>query len=142
MAQGDVALHRAGAQVQVAVGEPCVLLGVCLLVDHEGKDLAPGKDDDPRRLHLDCAGRHVRVRHRSRARTDRSLNRDAVLELQLLTDGAQLGRCVRIHHDLGDPVAVPQVEEPDAAVVTVPMHPSVERHRGPGIAGAQRSAGH
>jgi hypothetical protein len=64
------------------------------------------------------------------------------IELQLLAHGAQLRRCIRVHDHLRDAVAVTDIEEPDAAVVTVPMHPSVERHRGPGIAGAQRSAGH
>ena len=75
-------------------------------------------------------------------RPDVSFHRDAVLELQLLAHGAQLLRRVRVHDDLRDPVAVPDIEETDSAVVAMAMDPAVENDRSAGIdrrAGRRRS---
>ena len=42
---------------------------------------------------------------------------------------AQVLGSVGVHHHLGDAVAVADVEEADAAVVAVPVHPAVQDDR-------------
>ena len=141
VAQLDLALHREGAQVDVAVLEAEVLLRVALLVDHEGQGLAAGEDLDRLRDHLDLAGLHVLVDHVVGPGAHAAADGDAVLELELGGGGLELVRGVGLDDHLGDPVAVPEVDEGDGTVVPLAVYPSVEHDALAGVGLAERSAG-
>ena len=74
---------------------------------------------------LDLAGLEPRV-HVAAAGDDLAPDADAVLQAKLPGELVHLRPHVRLEHDLGDALAVPQVDEDRAAVVAPVVHPAEE----------------
>ena len=123
--QPDAPLHTGRAQVKVAVLQAEVLVGVGLLVHLKGQHLGPVEDRDVLGDDLNRAGCHVGVHHRIRAAPHDAIHRYTELVAQLRRRRRQLRRGIGIHHRLGDAVPVPQVDERNAPVVPLAVHPPV-----------------
>ena len=133
-------LQRRPPQVEVAVVEPLFLGGVDLVLDQEGRRLAPVEDGELVRVHLDLAGNQTRVQVVS-AGDHLSAHADAVLVAQLLGEVVQVLAGVRLEHHLGEPGAVAQVDEHGAAVIAAVVHPAEEDHFLAHVLGGQLAAG-
>ena len=105
-------LHRLAADVEVAVLEAQALVDRRVrLVDVERRGLRLGQDLDVGRLELDLAGRQLRVLGARQARRDGARDRHDELGADPAGRRVGLGRIGLVDDDLGDPVAVAQVEE-------------------------------
>ena len=139
-AQDQVALHDAGAQVQVAVGLTQLLTRIDRLADRERQRVAGRQHLDLRRRQLDLAGGLIGVGHVGGAHANRTGHRDAVLVAQPSRRGVRLLRRELVHHHLRHAVAVAQVDEADAAVVAPGGDPAAQHHARPGVGGPQLTA--
>ncbi len=122
--------HGGPPQVQVAVLQPQPLGGVHPVLDEEGGRLG-GVEQLPVRDHdLDVAGDHVGVVHSLGPLADAAADGQHVLGAQNV--GAGVGLCVlrRAEHDLGQALAVAQVDEDEPAVVAPELHPAHEADLG------------
>ncbi len=142
-AEQEPVAHRLAADVEVAVLQAHGLVdrGV-RLVDVEGRRLRLGEDLDARCARSSIApvasfgfsvpgrraGNHAR-------RPQDELGPDP------RGDRVRLGRLVGIHHDLGDPVPVAEVEEDQVAVVPPPVDPAGQAGLAAGIGRAKVAAG-
>jgi len=126
VAQADALLHGSGTQVEIAVGEASVFLGVGILVDLEGEGGAFREDDDRGGFHLDGAGSHVRIDHGFGPTSYRTRYGYAVLVFELGGSRGKLGRGVGVDDNLGDPIAVAEIDEGNPAVIALAMDPSVQ----------------
>ena len=129
-AQQQAVGHRLAADVEVAVLEPQDLVdrGV-RLVDVEGRRLRLGQDPDLGRADLDVAGRQARVLGPGEPALDVADDRDDELGADpagLLVRGRRVGL---VDDDLGQAVAVAQVEEDELAVVAAAMDPAGQTRR-------------
>jgi hypothetical protein len=118
-------LHRGPAEVEVAVLEPQLLVGLGPL-DLERR--GGGGVEDLERLgpDLDGAGLELGVLLTRQARGDDPLDADDVLVPQLAGGGLQLGPGLGLEDALGQAVAVAQVDEDEPAEVAPGVHPAVE----------------
>ena len=139
-AQGQVALHDAGAEVQVAVGLAQLLARVDRVADRERQRIAGGEHLDLRGGQLDLSRGLAGVGHVRGAQAHRARHRDAVLVAQ---PGRRVVRLLRrglVHHHLRHAVAVAQVEKADAAVVAPGVDPAAQHHARSGVGGPQLAA--
>ncbi len=147
VAQRQVALHGGRTQVEVAVLQAQLLarLGVRagLVADHERQRGAGAQHHELLAGHLDCSGGEFGVHHVGRAPAHGALHRDAVLQLETADRRGQgvLRFAADVEHHLGQPVAVAQVEERDAAVVAYASHPAVQGNLRARRRGIQLAAG-
>ena len=86
------------------------------------------------RAHLDLPGRQLGVLRARGARGDDPAHRDHVFVPQLRGDERRRLRLLRIADHLGDPRAVPQVDEDQPAEVAPVVHPAHQRHVGSDVA--------
>jgi hypothetical protein len=127
--QEQAAGHRLAPDVEVAVSEAEALVDRRIgVVDVERRRLGVVEDPDLARLELDLARLELRVLGAGLAARDDALDRDDELRADLRGDLVGVGRIGRVDHDLGDPVAVPQVDEDELAVVPPPVDPP-RQHR-------------
>ena len=139
----DALLQRLAAQVQVAVLEAQRLVDLGLrLVDDEGRRARLGEDRDarspaapPRRW---PAGRSPSP---AGARAIVPLTRRTYSLRTAAGDRVGGGRLGRVDDDLGDAVAVAQVEEDELAEVAAAVDPAGQRGRLAGVLGAGVGAG-
>ena len=138
-AERDVALHLLAPQVEIAVAQPDLLAIVGVAVDLERQRRGGGFDVSLGDLHLDMAGRQVRIDRIVRAPDYRAGHRQHALQLDRVHDGE--GRVAGLGDALGHAVMVAQVEEQQVAVVALAVDPAGEADRLARVVGAQRAAG-
>ena len=121
------ALHRLAPDVEIAVLEAQDLVdrGV-RLVDVEGRRLRLGQDLEGGRLDLDRARRKRLVLGPGQPRRDRSLDRHDELGPDPAGRRMGGGRIGLVDDDLGDPVAISQVQEDQLAVIAPAVDPARE----------------
>ena len=129
VAQAEVLLQARPAQVEVAVLEADLLVGVDRVLDREDGRLRLGEDPDLAGEHLDPARVEVRVHGVGRAGGDLAHHRDDVLGAHVVGGGVGVLRHLRPRHDLAEALAVAQVDEDDAAEVAAGRGPAHEGHR-------------
>ncbi len=141
-AQEQPLLHRLPPDVEVAVAQPERLVdrGVGL-IDVERRGLRLGQDLDRRGAQLDVAGRQLRVLLAGLAPVDRAVDREDVLAPDPTRQRMGRRRVGRIDHDLGDPVAVAQVEEDQLAVIAPTVDPARQAGGRPGVGRPELAAG-
>ena len=100
-------------------------LGDVVVVDLERRRQRRIQDLDVVREDLDLAADQTGVDRAFRPRADAPGNADDVFVAQLLGGSKCLG-AVRITYHLNQALAVPQVDEDDAAVVATPVHPAAD----------------
>ena len=111
------------------------------LVDVERRGLRLGQDLDVGRLELDGAGRQLRVLGAGQPLRDRPRDRDDELGADPAGRRVGLGRVGLVDDDLGDPVAVAQVEEDQLAVVAPAVDPAGQPRGRAGVAETELAAG-
>ena len=118
--------HFRSAQVDIAVTQAHVFAYLDIFIDRNRRGLRAIQDFEFPAEHLHLAGGHVRVfgPRGPWPHLARDTNHEFVAHL--LGDGETLRR-IRIEHHLGDALAIPGIEENDAAVITPPMHPAAKR---------------
>ena len=126
MAQLKVAAHGCAAQVEVAVFHTEVIAAVALVFDGEGRGLCGIQHMELRCNNLDIASRHVGVFVRALVDGARDLNDEFAAEfVGLFTEFLIRGF---LEDNLGDAVAVANVNKGHAAHLASALHPSSQRH--------------
>ena len=142
--QHDVRLQLGAAQVEIAMSKPQLLGGERLpLAERDGNRGGVRRPDHAHRdrLHLDVAGRELRVAAVLRARDDLALDEHHALAPHRSGELDRLGvRELRVEGHLDDTGAVAQVEEDDAAHRALALHPAAELHARADIGAAERAA--
>ena len=140
MAEEEILPKRRAPQIQVAVLEPGGFPGGGLVVDRKRQCLGFAQYFELRDPNLDLPRRQVRVGHPLGPGDDLSLDGEHPLRPD------PVGQPVRVHtvggvgHNLGEAVAVAQIDEYQAAVVAVRMGPAHEDHLAPHVGGAKLPA--
>ena len=118
-------LHRGPAEVEVAILEPQLLVGLgpVHLEGRRGRGVVDDQLLDP---DLDRAGLELGVLLAGQAGCDGPLDADDVLVAQLAGAGLELCAGFGLEDDLGDPVTVAQIDEHQAAEVAPGVHPAVQ----------------
>ncbi len=124
--EGQGALQRAAAQVQVAVFGTEVLAAVTLFLDGEGRSNALVQDGDGAQFNLDVTGGHLGVLGLALHHLAFGLNHE--FAAQGSGHFHQGSRGVRLHYQLGNSITVTQVHEGHAAQLTGFLDPSRQRH--------------
>ncbi len=135
------ALHLRPAEVQVAIGEPQFLVRLAASGDLEGGRLSAGEDFERIGLDLDGAGLKLRILLAGEAFGDRALHADHIFGAEVVGGLHQIGAGIGVEDDLGHAVAIPQIDEDEAAVIAAGVYPTVEDHGSSGMVGAQLAAG-
>ncbi len=126
VAQGQGALERAAAKVQVTVFGTEVLTAVALFLDGEGRRYALVEDGDGFQFDFDVSGGHLGVLGAAFHHFAGCL--DHVFTAQGGGGLHQGGGGIGLYHQLGDAIAVTQVDECHAAQFTGLLHPSCQRY--------------
>ena len=136
VAQDERVAHALAAQVEHPVAQAQHLVDRRVLVDRERRRLRLRERRDLGDLHLDLAGRDVRVDVLRRAAHDLALRGQDVLGTQPLGGRERLG-LVGVEDELDDPGAVAEVDEDEPAVVATAVHPAGDARARSGAAGVQ-----
>ena len=127
-AQLEVGHHLGTADVEVAVLEAQVLAGLDVVLDLERGRLGGVEHLDLGAEHLDLAGCEVGVGLALDAMAHLALDEDRPLGTHGLGGGEHLGRAqVGVEEDLGEALAVAQVDEDQAAEISTGTDPSGKR---------------
>ena len=125
-AQHKVPGHLRTAQVEIAVFQAHLFVDV-VLIHHEWWRVRGVVDLDLVSKDFNAAGDHVAVLGAGGTRAHLAGDADAVFVAQRF--GQLEGvRAIRVDHDLGDALAITQVDKDDAAVVAATVHPAGEGH--------------
>jgi hypothetical protein len=134
--------HRLAPDVEVAVFEPKALVDrLVRLVDVEGRRLRLGQDVDLARLELDLTRRHAPVLGPRQPRRDLPSGCHDELVPDTASGLVRLRRVRLVDHDLGDAVAVTNVEEDQLAVIAASVDPARQARVDPGVGGTQLTGG-
>jgi hypothetical protein len=139
--EAEVPLHPLGPHVEPAVAEAEGLLDV-LLVELERQRGRAGQDPQLVDLHLDLAGRQVRVDELGRARHDFAGRLEDELVADLVRDLGRGGRVLRVDDELDLPRVVAEIDEDEPAVVAASVGPAGDRHAAAGVVRPQVAAHH
>ena len=135
----EVPLHPLGPHVEPAVAEAEGLVDV-LLVELERERRRAREDPQLVDLHLDLAGRQVRVDELRRARHDLAGRLEDELVADLVRDLGRGGRVLRVDDELDLARVVAEVDEDEPAVVAARVGPAGDRDAPAGVLRAQLAA--
>ena len=122
--EAEVALQGLPADVQVAVLEAKVVAPVGIRLDGKGRGLGAVQHLQGSHLDLDVAGGAVGVLVAPLLHGAGHLDDELAPQLAgMLTEG---GVGVHVEHQLGDAIAIAQVDEGEATQVAADLHPSAE----------------
>ena len=139
VAQQQVLLHARPPQVEVAVAQPRLVGRGGVLGDLEGRRLRLGEHAQLAQHDLDLAGGHLRVHRVGRAALDAPEGRDDELGPHAL--GRLDERLVVAGRELGQAVAVAQVDEDERPEVADAVRPAEQHHVGADFGRGERPAG-
>jgi hypothetical protein len=132
-------MHALAPQVDIAVFQ-AGLVRIDLPTRHlQGQYVGGGLHRDVARKKLHFAGRQTRVHRPGLAEHHLAGHRDAAFHAQRI-GGGKRRRAVG-KHDLGQAVMVAQIDEQQAAMVALAVHPAGQACLAAGIGGAQGAAG-
>jgi hypothetical protein len=137
-AQQDVLMDALAAQIEEPVAQPDLLARILVAIDLERQHLGGGKQLEGLGLNLDLAGRQLAVDRLGAALHHLAV--DAHHELRARALDRLEDRARGIHHALGDPVMVPEVQEQQVAVVAFAVHPTGKSDFLAGIGKAEGAA--
>ena len=140
VADDEDPLHVGPAEVEEAILEAQLLVGLgpVHLEGRRGRGVVQHQLGGP---DLDRAGLELEVLLAGKPVGDDPLDPDHVLITEVARSGLQLGAGVGLEDHLGDPVAVAQVDEDEAAEIAPGVHPAVEHNGMPDMILRQFSAG-
>ena len=133
MAQDQIVPLAGAAQVQVAILEAKSFVHGCLFVDVERRRLRLGE-------HFQFVGEQFNgprgqlgVGGSCRTDADFAAHGDDKLSPQFSGDDVGSGGAVRVEDHLGQAVAVAEIDEYEAAMVTTTVHPTIQHHLAAGV---------
>ena len=132
-------LQRIAPEVEITVFCAQVLAAVALVFDREGRGEALVEDVDAGYADFYVTGRHLGVL--AAALDNFALHLDHIFASEGGCSFHKLGGSVRFHNQLGNAVAVAQVDECHAAEFTGALHPPGKGHSLSYITNAEFSAG-
>jgi len=138
--QAEVGRHIRTTEIKEAVGQAQILMADAL-VHREGRNLGAVQDGERGDDHLDGAGRELRVLGSLEAGDDLTGHGDHVLRAQGVRRGSGISMKLGAEHDLGDAVAVAQIDEDHPAMVPAGGNPAAEGRLSANVGGAQGAAG-
>jgi len=138
--QDDVSLEFGPAKVEIAVLEADALRDLRFGIENEGGCLRLAEDLEGVHHQLDAARGKIGVRHALGPPANRPLHGEDELASDPVRLTVRIGLDLGVKDDLSDPLAVPQVDEDDPAVVAAAVHPSHQDYFVPGIVGRQAAA--
>jgi hypothetical protein len=115
-------MHLLAPQVEESVAQPRLLGRVGVAVDLQGQRVRDRLHHQIVGLDLDLPRGELRIDGRRRSRHHAPGHRHHALEAEALGGGEM--RAARVQHDLREPEVVPQVEEEQGAMVTLPVDPA------------------
>jgi len=135
----DVPLHDRTAKVEIAVLEPQFLGGLGLVRDNERRDL--GRIDQPelRGFDFDLPRGHLGIDGLCVPGLHGSPDADDVFRPGFPRFFQEFG-AVRVEDDLGDSLAVPDVDEQEVPHVADPLNPAQQRDATPLVGGPKVAA--
>ena len=136
MAQAEVAGHVFAAQVEVAVGEPEVLVGN-LVVELEREDLGGVKNVERAGDEFDRAGGQLRVFGSGQTGGDFAGDADHILAAEFVGFLRGVRIFLGTENNLRDAFAVAEVDKNESAVVAAGGDPAAEGDFGAGMFGAE-----
>jgi hypothetical protein len=140
--QEKAAQHRLPPDVEIAVLEADRLVDRRVgLVDVEGRRLRLGQDGQLAGLELDLARGQAGVLRARQAAGHGALDGHHELGAAAGGGGMRVGRVGRVDDDLGDPMAVANVEEDELAVVAAAVDPARQAGAAAFVGAAEGAAG-
>ncbi len=143
MTQHDTLAHAVAPQVQVAIAQPQRLVGRDVIRDRERRRPGRIEHGGALRLHLDLAGRELRILLAWQAPLHRPLDAQHIFQPRLAGDGVRrrgLRRTLRVKDHLRQPIAIAQVDEDELAVVAAARDPAGEHDALADVGGGQLAA--
>ena len=137
--QPQVALQTFPPQIEEAVLEARLLARVLRALHREGHRLRASHDPPLPNLHLDLAGRHLRVDLVRVAPHDLALDLDDVLETRGVQGLGHLRRALGVDDGLDDAAPVANVQEDHAAVIATAVDPPLDLRLFADLVGRQGS---
>jgi len=138
-AQYDVPVQGLAAQVEIAVLQADFFRIFRLAEDRQRQFGGFGQNFDARHAQLDLACGQVGVHDGSVARHDLAVDPDHALGANALDGGKP--RRLGVEHQLGQTVVVTQIDEQQAAVVALPVHPARQPDIRSGVRRPEGAAG-
>ena len=134
--------HPLASQVEVAMGQTDRLVDVAVRGDLERRWLGGRQNLDPFNLaDFDLAGCQVGVGRSGGAFPDLAGYGQYKFGAHARGRFMRFGVVIAVDRDLGDAVAVAQVDEDEAALIAPAVHPAVEDDGRAGVGAPQRAAG-
>ena len=121
----DVAVQALAAEVEVTVFHPQILIGK-LAVELEGQHVGFVQDGESGGDDLHLARADFAIFRAFEAGGHFALNLEDIFVTQVVTFGGELRVLFRTEDNLGEALAVAEVDEDDATVVACRIHPSAE----------------
>ena len=123
-AQAQIALHERAAQIHIAILQPDVVMHL-LVIQLKGRRFGLVQDLDRVPEHLHLAGWPVGVGRALGPKPEPAADPDHVFIAHRIGD-LEGFRPVRVKHDLGDALAIAQIDEDHAAMIPAPMYPAAQ----------------
>ena len=124
MAQTQISLHARTAQVKVTPRKTQVFTGVATVLNGERRSFGSIEKLPFVGHNLNLAGHHVGVDHTVRTGAHLALDRKHIFRTQNMDIFVCRRGNIGAEHNLGQPVAVAQVDKNEAAVVAAVLHPT------------------
>ncbi len=141
MADPELILHLLAAQIKIPVFQPQQFIGVGRIGYFERRRLGFRENMKLGRVDLNIAGRELGIMRSGGTVVDCPLHRDHELRASPLSlDQHRWVEGLRIDHNLGDAVAVAQVQKEQTAEISISVDPAVEPDRGADIGRAELAA--
>ena len=139
MAEEQVPLDRASAQIQIAVLHAQVIPSIGVVFDGEGRGVGCIENGQVLNLNLDLTGRDLHVLGLALAYQAGGLDYEFTAEFSRFAAEVCVG--VHVERELCDAVAVAEVDECEAAEVAGPLDPSAQDDGLSDVVGAEFAAG-
>ena len=128
IAQHQVIAHAWAAQIEVAVAQAQRFVHATLFMQIKRWRLCCTEHLDGAGQHFNRAGGQVGICSTFRSQRDGTLDGQHVFRPSVRYDLVRLGRRLRVAHDLGEAIAVTQINENQPAMIATPMQPAGEHH--------------
>ena len=138
--QTEIGRHVGTTQVEEAVSETQILMANAL-IHREWRNLGAVEDRQRGHDHLDPTGRKLCVLRSLKTGYDLAGDGHHILRTERVGGGSGLSMKLGAEHDLGDAVAVAQIDEDHPSMVAAGGYPAAEGRLSADIGGAQGAAG-
>ena len=141
MPEDQVFLQTRAAQVQIAIAQSRVFMGIDLVFDEEGRVFGTIQNLELEDLDLNLSCRDLFILHPLRPGLDLSMDGQHPLSAEFLAQLMDLGINFRIEDDLGDSLAVSEIDKDQSTMIAPRGDPAHEDDFFADVAFRERAAG-